>query len=185
MPRATLRPLLAAALLAAAAASPAGAQHAAPPLAALRPDGPGPLSSPYAPALQESGPYVPTGTLAFGGILGGAAGFAGGALLGYTLDTALADCKGEEWCGFRGVLLGGALGEALMLPLGVHLANRSRGRYAPGAAMSILVGLGGLTLAAAAGEGLPLVVPAIPVAQLLTAVRVERSTAARRLRGED
>jgi hypothetical protein len=192
MPRIALRPFLAAALLALAAASPAGAQRAAPPLSALRVDAPGrapvPYAlapAPYAPALQESGRYVSDATLALGGIVGGGAGLIGGGLLGYGLETGVAGCEGDEWCGFAGTVFGAMIGEAVMLPLGVHLANRSRGSYAPGLGMSLVVGLAGLTLAGATGGAAPLMVPAIPIAQLLTSIAVERRTAARKLREID
>lgn len=189
MPRAILRPFLAAALLALAAASPAGAQRAAPPLSALRADAPGAAPVPYAlapaAALQESGRYVSDATLALGGIVGGGAGIIGGGLLGYGLETGLAGCEGQEWCGFAGTVFGAMIGEVVMLPLGVHLANRSRGSYLPGLGMSLAVGLAGFTLAAVAGESVPLVVPVIPAAQLVAAVAVERGTAARKLREID
>jgi len=190
---ASLRPVLAAALLALAAVAPAGAQRAEPPLSALRVDAPGPAPipylparAPYDPALQESVRHVSNATLSVGGIAGGALGFFGGGLLGYWVETGLAGCEGEEWCGFAGVLFGSVIGEMVALPLGVHLANRSRGSYAPGLATSLAVGLGGIALAAATG-GIagPLVVPAIPVAQILAAISVERRTAARKLREID
>jgi hypothetical protein len=193
MPRTALRPFLAAALLALAAASPARAQRAAPPLSALRVDAPGrapvPYAlapAPYAPALQESGRHVSDATLALGGIVGGGAGIIGGALLGYGLETGVAGCgRNDEWCGFIGTAFGAMIGEAVMLPLGVHLANRARGSYAPGLGMSLVVGLAGLTLAGATGGATPLMVPAIPIAQLLTSIAVERRTAARKLREID
>ncbi|HEV2733337.1 MAG TPA: hypothetical protein VGV85_00815 [Longimicrobiaceae bacterium] len=191
MPRASLRPVLAAALLALAAVAPAGAQHAAPPLSALRVDAPGPAPipylpapAPYAPALQENRRHVSDATLSLGGIAGGALGFFGGGLLGYGVETGLAGCEGE-WCGFAGTIFGAAIGEVVMLPLGVHLANRSRGSYAPSLGMSLAVGLGGLVLASAAGASVPLVVPAIPAAQILAAIAVERRTAARKQREID
>ena len=185
MPRATLRPVLAAGLLALAAASPAGAQRAAPPLSALRADEAGPVPAPYVPALQESGRYGSDATLALGGVAGGALGALGGAAAGFALETTLTGCEGDEFCGFGGILLGGAVGEMVMLPLGVHMANRSRGRYAPSLGMSFAVMLAGFTIASQAGEAAGVVVAAIPITQLVAAIAVERGTAARKLREID
>lgn len=187
MLRATLRPVLAAALLALAAAAPAGAQRAAPPLSALRVDAPGAVPIVYvpAPALQEGGRHVSDATLSLGGVAGGALGFLGGGLLGYGVETELAGCEGDEWCGFVGTLFGALIGEMVMLPLGVHVANRSRGSYAPSLGMSLGVGVGGLLLAGVAGEAATLLVPAIPAAQILAAIAVERRTAARKQREID
>jgi hypothetical protein len=137
-----------------------------------------------APALQESGRHVSDATLALGGIVGGGAGIIGGGLLGYGLETG-AGCEGDEWCGFAGTVFGAMIGEVVMLPLGVHLANRSRGSYLPGLGMSLVVALAGLTLAGATGGAAPLMVPAIPIAQLLTSIAVERRSAARKLREID
>lgn len=191
MRRANLRPVLAAALLALAAVAPAGAQRAAAPLSALRVYAPGaapipylPTPAAYAPALQESERHVSNATLSLGGIAGGALGFFGGGVLGYNVETGLAGCEGE-WCGFAGILFGAAIGEVVMLPLGVHLANYSRGSYAPSLGMSLGVGLGGLLLASVAGEAATLLVPAIPAAQILAAIAVERRTAARKMREID
>ncbi len=145
-----------------------------------------PAPAPYAPALQESVRHVSDATLSIGGVAGGALGFFGGGLLGYGVETGLAGCEGEEWCGFAGILFGAVIGEMVALPLGVHMANRSRGSYAPGLATSIVVGLGGLALAGATGGiAAPLVVPAIPIAQILAAIAVERRSAARKLREID
>ncbi len=182
MPGITLRPVLAAALLALAAVSPAGAQRIAPPLSALRADAPAPAPAPYAPVLQDGGRFVSDATLALGGVAGGAVGFFGGGLIGYTAETGLTGCAGDEWCGFGGILLGAAVGEVVMLPMGVHLANRSRGSYAPSLGTSVAVGLAGLAVASQAGEAAGVVVAAVPVAQLLAAIAVERGTAARKLR---
>lgn len=185
MSRDTLRPFLAAVLLALAAASPAAAQRIAPPLSALRMDAPVAALVSHAPALQESGPYASDAALALGGIAGGALGFFGGGLAGYTFETGLTGCAGDEWCGFGGIVLGAVLGEMVMLPMGVHMANRSRGSYAPSLAMSLAVGLAGLVLASEAGEAAGVLVAAVPAAQLLAAIAVERGTAARKLREID
>ncbi|MEW5927141.1 MAG: hypothetical protein AB1941_06645 [Gemmatimonadota bacterium] len=185
MPPITLRPLLAAALLALAAASPASAQRAAPPLSALRVPVTALAPAAYQPALPQSGPRTDGAGMAFAGLAGGAAGLLGGALLGYVVETGLTGCAGEEWCGFRGVLLGGVVGEVTMLPLGVHLANRGRGSYGSGVAATALVGVGALLVAAGMGDAVPATALLVPAAQLAAAVAVEKSTARKKLRGQD
>lgn len=178
-------PLLAAALLALATVSPASTQRAAPPLSALKVPVPALAPAAYQPALPQNGPRMDGTGMAFAGLVGGAAGLFGGALLGYVVDTGLTDCAGEEWCGFRGVLLGGVVGEVMMLPLGVHLANRGRGNYGSGVAATALVGVGGLLVAAGMGDVVPATALLVPAAQLVAAVTVEKSTARRKLRGQD
>jgi hypothetical protein len=59
------------------------------------------------------------------GIMFGAAGaFAGGAL-GYSIETS-GGCEDEFLCGLGGALLGGFIGEAIALPIGVHIASERR-----------------------------------------------------------
>jgi hypothetical protein len=183
MQPAVLRTLLAAALLALAAASPVGAQRAAPPLSALRAGAPLPAAAPaYVPALPQEGGRIDPVSLAFGGIAGGALGAIGGGAAGYFMETAVFQCRSEEFCGLGGLLLGAAVGEAVLLPYGVHQANRSRGRYASALATSVIIGVVGLAAASQAGEAAPTVLLAIPAAQLLAAVATERDTERRRRR---
>lgn len=182
MPRIPLRPLLAATLLALAAAAPARAQRAAPPLSVLRAEAPLATPAPFVPALQESRTPVDPVTLVFGGITGGALGLLGGGAAGYFLETAVFQCQSAEFCGFGGLLLGAAIGEVVLLPYGVHQANRSRGRYAPALATSVIIGVLGLAVASQSGEAAPTVLFSIPAAQLLAAIAVERDTERKRRR---
>lgn len=144
-----------------ACAAPATAQVRPPSLAAPSPE-----------------PPSPVGVMVLGGIGGGAIGLLAGGYLGAALETAR--CGGEPFCGLAGTIFGGIAGEVLMLPLGVHLANGSRGRYLPAALASAAVGVAGLLVVAAAENasdraGMAVAI-AVPVAQIATAISIERST---------
>jgi hypothetical protein len=179
MHRTALRAVAAAALLSLAALSPARAQRAAPPLAALRADPPAAApAAPPVPALQEQGRPPSQATLALGGIAGGALGTLAGAAAGFALETSLTQCHGGEFCGVLGILVGGAAGEVLGIPLGTHVMNGRRGRYGEGVVVTLLVGLAGLGLATQMPEAGPVMGVAIPAAQLIAAVAVERRSGA-------
>ncbi|MBV9774726.1 MAG: hypothetical protein JO040_12290 [Gemmatimonadetes bacterium] len=177
--RSLLRSVLPAALVLAALAAPAGAQRRAPSLSSLR-TAPGVTSPlPSAPRVQaEREPGVPL--LVGGGIGGGLAGLVAGAYLGYGVELGQSGCHDEELCGLGGALLGAALGEALLLPYGVHLADRSRGSYGRTFLASFGTGAAGLLLLGATGEAAGELWWAVPVAQIAAAVAVERRTARRR-----
>ncbi|HEX2090913.1 MAG TPA: hypothetical protein VHG28_00870 [Longimicrobiaceae bacterium] len=74
-----------------------------------------------------------TPVLAASGIGLGAAGALSGWFIGGQLTNQ-----------FEGALIGAALGETILLPLGVHLASRGRGRYPVALAISTGVGAAGL-----------------------------------------
>lgn len=58
-----------------------------------------------------------------GGVLGGGLGFVGGAIIGARV--CLPDCR--EFDALVGAVWGAFLGEALLLPLGVHIGNGTHG----------------------------------------------------------
>ena len=107
--------------------------------------------------------------LALGGVLGGAAGLLGGALVGARLTEH--DC---EDCGFVGLIYGGVIGASSGIPLGVHATNGGRGRLLPSLLSSLAIGGVGFGLAAMADRSE--IIVALPVAQLITAIAIERST---------
>jgi hypothetical protein len=86
-------------------------------------------------------------------------------------------CAGDEFCGLAGALVGATVGETLLLPAGVHIANHQRGSYALDLGAAGLVALGGWLLTVATNDGVALL--AIPVGQLVTAVLIERHSGAR------
>jgi hypothetical protein len=110
-------------------------------------------------------------------VAGLAAGAAGG-VLGGTLGVMIADCSGTGCAG--PFILGAALGEAVALPLGVHLAGR-RGSYPAGVLTSVGVAAAGIfTMAFAeadvAAQGIVVIVP---IAQLIATIAVDRRTGTR------
>ena len=116
--------------------------------------------------------------LAGAGILGGAIGLFGGAYLGAAIahNENCAECLDE----LGGALVGGTLGEGLLLPLGVHLANGRRGSYWTSALVSVglaAVGAGLMEAAHWDPPAVPIIAVAVPVAQIATSIAIERSTA--------
>lgn len=85
-------------------------------------------------------------------------------------------CTGEDFCGLAGALLGATIGETLLLPAGVHVANHARGSYLLAVGATSLVAVGVWTVALGANNGTVLL--AIPAGQLITAALVELHTAA-------
>lgn len=112
--------------------------------------------------------------LAVGGITGGLVGVVAGGYAGAAIELA-GGCH-SDFCGLGGALLGAAVGEVLLLPLGVHLFNSRQGSYASDALVSLGVAAGGLALVAVGqGQSAGLLF-AIPVVQLIGVISTERST---------
>ena len=121
----------------------------------------------------------PTESLVLGGVLGGALGLVGGAIAGAGLEVAMG-CD-YDYCGIGGGLMGAMIGEVVLLPLGVHLANGWQGNYGYALLASAGSIAGGLLLSFAAGaiageSGIDVALWAIPVAQLVSSITIERRT---------
>jgi hypothetical protein len=129
-------------------------------------------------ALPPAGEEPHRSTLVLAGLGTGVLGLLVGGYAGAAV--ACGGSNPDEFCGLIGFVLGGAAGEALMLPLGVHLANGRRGNLAAGMAGSALIGLGGVLLALGSDTPWPLLV--VPVFQLPISIGAERSTARSRAR---
>ena len=117
-----------------------------------------------------------TARMSLGGVAGGAAGLAGGFYLGAVLAD---DDDGDDLDALAGGVMGAAIGEALLLPLGVHLANRGRGSYGNAALTSAAIAVAGLFALAAVQVDTPgtaVVLVAVPVAQIAAAIGIERKT---------
>lgn len=118
----------------------------------------------------------PAPTLALGGLLGGAAGFVGGFYVG----ALLADGDDADDLDFlSGGVAGATIGEGLLLPLGVHLANDRQGSFLTSAAASLAIAAAGLLALQAAHydpPAAPIVLVAVPVAQLVASIAIERAT---------
>ena len=111
-----------------------------------------------------------------GGLLGGAVGFVGGAFIGAAIGGGNTIC-GDDSCGLEEAAYGAVIGEATLLPLGVHLANHRRGNYGLSLLASAAVAGAGLLAVDAANDGWPLI--AIPVGQLISSILIERATSPR------
>lgn len=120
--------------------------------------------------------YRPSGSVegcTAAGLLAGTIGFFGGGFVGAAIDKASSDGY-EEWDGLLGFVIGAPIGESLLLPVGVHLANGRRGNLSHATFASIAIAGAGIALAASTGDAKILV--AIPIAQLLACTAIERST---------
>ena len=128
--------------------------------------------SPNPAALLVGRPRTHPALLAGGGVLGGAAGLVGGAIVGARATRD--DC---EDCFLLGGIYGAIAGGSAGLPLGVHVANGRRGRLLPSLAASLAIGGAGLG-AAALTNRYEIMIP-VPALQLLTSILIERSTSRR------
>ena len=120
--------------------------------------------------------YRPSGSAqgcAATGLLAGAIGFFGGGFAGYGIDKMSSDYY-DEWDGLWGFVIGAPIGESLLLPVGVHLANGRRGNLPLAVLASVGIAGTGIAMAASTGEAKILV--AIPIAQLIACTAIERST---------
>ena len=111
-----------------------------------------------------------------GGLIGGAVGFAGGALIGATLGGGNAIC-GDDACGLEEAAYGAIAGQSILLPLGVHIANGRRGNYGFSLITSVVIGAAGIVVVDATNDGSPFIV--VPVLQLVSSILIERATSRR------
>ena len=74
------------------------------------------------------------------------------------------------------LLVGGVLGSALGIPAAVHLANGRRGDLSHAALLSLAIAGVAVTGLAIAENEMVFLVVAVPLAQILTSVSIERST---------
>jgi hypothetical protein len=125
------------------------------------------------PRVAESRPAP---VLAAGGLVGGGLGVLGG----FTVGVALASDEDDDDLDLLGGGVAGAtIGEGLLLPLGVHLANGRRGSYMTSALVSLglaAVGLLALDTAHYDPPTAPIVLIAVPIAQIATSIAIERAT---------
>lgn len=165
---------LAGAALLAALACPASAQQEPPYAHAIR------SADPVGLLSTRAGQAPSAGALVLAGAAASAAGVIAGGFLGYRLDYDALHWGCERGCedpGLRGMLAGAMVGSAILTPLTVHLVNGRRGSL-PVAFLSAaaLGSLGVLAAGADATEGVFLV---LPIAQVVSAVLIERRAAVR------
>ena len=111
--------------------------------------------------------YSSTSTLGFGGLLGAVGGFWAGGYLGSQFRSS--PC---EDCGLEGARYGAARGVGLGASTGVHLANHRRGSFGKSALVTLAIGVAG-TVAAVEADRWEILL-AIPIAQVASAVAIER-----------
>ena len=110
-------------------------------------------------------------TLGFAGLVGAV----GGTFVGGVLGARLEDCEPyDDYCGLAGAVVGASIGSTFSVPLGVHLANQSRGNYAGSFLGSALVAGVGWSLTYATEDAVPLLF--IPVGQIVVSAIIERMT---------
>jgi hypothetical protein len=107
------------------------------------------------------------------GVGGGTVGFFAGGFIGYELGGGSLVC-GDDACGLEEAAYGAIAGESVLLPLGVHVANRRQGNYGLSLLASAAIGGLGILAVNASHDGIPLIV--VPVAQLVSSVLIERAT---------
>ncbi len=124
------------------------------------------------PTLQQKPASIPG--MAAGGLVAGALGFVAFGLAGAVFNESKTQASDPlvAWSGF---VVGAAVGTTVMLPLGVHLVNRRQGNYGLELLAAIGIAAVGIGATAAAEEMAIVFLPAIPVAQLVTAIAIERS----------
>lgn len=118
-------------------------------------------------------PVADPAGMALAGVATGAVAMVAGGHIGYALGGGSRVC-GDDPCGFEEAMYGAAVGISLGIPLGVHLANRSRGSFGTELATSLAIGALGMTLALGANNGVVLL--AVPIAQLVASIAIERHT---------
>jgi hypothetical protein len=111
-----------------------------------------------------------------GGLFAGAIGFFGGAFVGYGIDTAISDGYYDEYDGLAGLVIGAPIGESLLMPVGVHLANGRRGNLPLAMLASMGIAGTGIAIAASSYESAAIVLPLSAVSQLIACVAIERTT---------
>jgi hypothetical protein len=123
------------------------------------------------PLVQQT---APVGNMMFGGLVGGAIGFFAFGFAGALIADSQADEGGDGFEALGGFVIGAVIGESLMLPLGVHVANKRRGDYALELLASAAIAGAGVGLTAAMEDMGIVFLPAIPIAQMAASIAIER-----------
>ncbi|HEX9582494.1 MAG TPA: hypothetical protein VF970_15425 [Gemmatimonadales bacterium] len=114
-----------------------------------------------------------------GGILGGSVGLVAGAFVGGSLAEgglgSWRGCANEDLgCLLGSILIGAAIGEAALLPVGAHLGGGRRGRFAQ--ELLVSAGIAALGVAATAATVEPAFLIPVPILQLWAVTLLERRT---------
>ena len=120
---------------------------------------------------------VPTINLVAGGLTAGVVGFFGFGIAGALIASGMSDNQGDGYEALGGFAIGALVGESVFLPLGVHLVNRRQGDYGVSLLASAGIAALGLGLTGALQDMGIVFLPAIPLAQLVASISLERKTA--------
>lgn len=129
------------------------------------------VSSPLPPQARQAS----AGSAVGAGIGLGLAGFLVGGLTGVAITH---NCTGDEYCGLEGAFLGAAAGGTFGMALGVHLGNKRRGSFVLDFFTGAAVWGAGIAIASGSewdNTTTTAAFVAIPIAQLVTTVLVERA----------
>ena len=111
------------------------------------------------------------------GLLTGAGGFLVGALVGAALSGETDD--EDSWVkSLQGAVVGGTIGESLMVPVGVHLGNDRRGDLHWSMPASLAIGVAGAAIGRnleSTGKAWPVLI-LTPIAQIAASIAIERHT---------
>jgi hypothetical protein len=128
------------------------------------------------PMLQQV-QHVPTVHLAVGGLAGGALGFFAFGFAGAFIADSQAPEGSDGFEALGGFVIGSAIGESILLPLGVHIANRQQGDYGAALLASAGIAAAGIGLTSLMDDMAIVFLPAIPIGQLISSIAIERKTA--------
>ncbi len=130
-----------------------------------------PVAAPVTPTAVSDSLHEPdAGRMLAGGLIGGVLGAGVGAAVGALAGTGR--ICGDDRCSLIYGVYGFGAGEALGVPLGVHLAGGRRGLYPVEFFASALAG-GAVAVAFVRAGATPVAVVAAPAVQLLTAGLLE------------
>lgn len=124
------------------------------------------------PSVQQQ--TAPVGNMIFGGLAGGALGFFAFGFAGALIADSQAPDGSDGFEALGGFVIGAIVGESVMLPLGVHVANKRRGDYGIELLASVGIAAIGVGLTGAIEDLAIVFLPGIPIAQLATAIAIER-----------
>ena len=108
-----------------------------------------------------------------GGLLGGAVGFFGGGFAGALINDD--EDSEDELEAVEGFAVGAVIGETLLLPLGVNIANYRQGSYGLSLLAATAITAVGLAFATSGEDELEYLIP-VPVLQLISSVIIEKRT---------
>ena len=120
---------------------------------------------------------APVGNMIFGGLVGGAIGFFAFGFAGALIADSQASDDSEGFEALGGFVIGAIIGESVLLPLGVHIADKRRGDFATELLVSAGIAAVGIGLTGAMEDLAVVFLPAVPIAQLAATIAIERKPA--------